>query len=224
MGKMVLYDIRQTRRREMAIPVNSVEAPAMRKPRVRFREFLLLITMASLVTAAFAIRARTASSLSAQDHAFHAYRARVSANWWEDRLKKGNRYLETNPLISEDRAAGCDVRLISSVKDMGEIPTRGKDLIIVAEGVDDVFYFRMFDGDGKVVVDWADAMNADNLKKQFVGLWPPHELTGIEKARVLTAVTSVVGAAVWTDLSNMQAMHAKAVAEAEYHERLSRLP
>jgi hypothetical protein len=180
--------------------------------------------MASLVTAAFAIRARTASHLSAQDHAFHAYRARRSANWWEDHLKTGQRYLETNPLVSEDRAAGCDLRLMSSVKDPGDIPTEGQDLIIVAQGVDDVFYFRMFDGDGKVVVDWADAMNADDLKKQLVGLWPPHELTGIEKARVITAVTSVVGAAVRTNLRNMQAMHAKAVAEAAYHERLSRLP
>ena len=112
---------------------------------------------------------------------------------------------------------------MSSVKDIADIPTEGKDLIIVAD-VPDMIVFRMFDGDGKVVVDWVDAMNADDLKKQFVGLWPPHELTGIEKARVITAVTSVVGTVVRTNLWNMQAMHAKAVVKAEYHERLSRLP
>jgi hypothetical protein len=195
----------------------------MRKPRVRFREFLLITTLASLITAAFAIRARTANHLSAQDHAFHAYRARHSANWWEDRIKEGKRYLETAPLISEDRAAGCDLRLISSGKDIGDIPTEGKDLIIVAD-VPGLLIYRMFDGDGKMVMDWADGMNDENLKKQFVSLWPPHELTGIEKARVITAVTSVVGATVRTNFRNLQAMYAKAVAEAEYHERLARLP
>ena len=88
MCKTVLCDIRKTGRNEMAIPVESLEALAMRKPRIRFREFLLLTTMASLITAAFAIRARTASLLSAQNHALHAYRARLSVNWWEDRIKE----------------------------------------------------------------------------------------------------------------------------------------
>src|SRR5262249_26530108 len=131
----------------MALPAQSIENPAMRTFRVRLREFLLIITMATLVTAAFAIRARAASLLSAQDHAFHAHRARVSVNWWEDRLKIGKQDFETNPLISEDRAARCDIRLMSSVKDMGDIPSEGKDLIIVAD-VPDMIVFRMFDGDG----------------------------------------------------------------------------
>jgi hypothetical protein len=29
-------------------------------------------------------------------------------------------------------------------------------------------------------------------------LWPPHELTGVEKGRVITAVTSIVGRTHWT--------------------------
>ena len=94
--------------------------------------------------------------------------------------------------------AGCDLRLMSSVKDVSEIPTGGEDLIIVA-AVDHVLHFRMFDGDGKVVVDTDEkrlteqAPQIEDFRKQLVGLWPPHELTGSEKGRVITAVTSIVG-------------------------------
>jgi hypothetical protein len=223
---MDLYDIRKTSRRDMALPVQSSEDPAMRKPRVRLREFLLTTTLASLVTAAFAIRARTAHLESAQVHAFLAHRERVSVKWWEDHIKDAKKYLEVTPPISGDRAAGCDLRLMPSVKDVGDIPTAGKDLIIVAD-VDGVLYFRMFDGDGKIVVDWAEGLQADNLMGQFVGLWPPHELTGIEKARVITAVTSILGASrakVQASVRSMQAMHVEAIAKAEHHEQLARRP
>jgi hypothetical protein len=215
-GKMDRYDIRKTSRREMPIRVQSTEDQAMRTPRVRLREFLLIITLASLVTAAFAIRARTASHLSAQDHAFHARQARLMVNWWEDRLNTGKRELETNPLISEDRFARCDLRMMSPVNDIADIPTKGKDLIIIAD-LPDMIVFRMFDGDGKVF-DWVHGMNPHKLKRQFAGLWPPIELTGIEKARVITAVRSVVSNTVRTNLRSIQAGQAKAVAEAEYHE------
>ena len=91
----------------------------------------------------------------------------------------------------------CDLRLMSSVKEVSDIPTAGKDLIIVA-AVDNVLHFRMFDGDGKVVVDTDEkrlteqARQIEDLRKQLVGLWPPHELTESEKGRVITAVTSIV--------------------------------
>jgi hypothetical protein len=225
-GKMDLYDIRKTGRREMTIRVQSIEGPAMRKPRVRLREFLLLTTLASLVTAAFAIRARTANLESAQEHDFHAHRERLSVKWWEDHIQNAKKYLEVTPPISEDWAAGCDLRLIRSVKDVGDIPTEGKDLIIVAD-VYGVLYFRMFDGHGKIVVDWAEGLQADNLEKQFVSLWPPHELTGIEKARVITAVTSILGASratVQASVRSMQAMRTEAIAKADHHEQIARRP
>src|SRR3954447_26580514 len=53
----------------------------MRKPRARFREFLLLGTLASLVVAGFALRAKVADFESAADHALRAQRARVSARY-----------------------------------------------------------------------------------------------------------------------------------------------
>ena len=97
-----------------------------------------------------------------------------------------------------DYRVWCDLRLMPSVKHVCLIPRWGKDLIIVA-AVDNVLHFRMFDGDGKSVVDVDEkrltvpARQIEDLRKHLVGLWPPHELTASEKDRVITAVTSIVG-------------------------------
>ena len=81
---------------------------------------------------------------------------------------------------------GCDLRLMSSVNNVSGIPTAGKNLIIVA-AVNNVLHFRIFDGDGKMVVDTDEkrlteqARQIEDLKKQLESLWPPHELTRFEK-------------------------------------------
>ena len=93
---------------------------------------------------------------------------------------------------------GFDLRLMSSVNDVSGIPTAGKSLIIVA-AVNNVLHFRIFDGDGKVVVDTDEkrlteqARQIEDLRKRLESLWPPHELTKSDKGRVITAVTSIVG-------------------------------
>jgi len=93
---------------------------------------------------------------------------------------------------------GCDLRLMSLVKDVGGIPTAAKSLIIVA-AVDHVFHFRIFDVDGKVVVDTDEkrltkqARQIEDLRNQLESLWPRRELTKIEKDRVIDAATSIVG-------------------------------
>ena len=93
---------------------------------------------------------------------------------------------------------GFDLRLMSSLNDVSGIPTEGKNLIIVA-AVNNVLHFRIFDGDGKVVVDTDEkrlteqARQIEDLRKQLESLWPPHELTRSDKGRVITAVTSIVG-------------------------------
>ena len=71
---------------------------------------------------------------------------------------------------------------MSSLNDVSGIPTEGKNLIIVA-AVNNVLHFRIFDGDGKVVVDTDEkrlteqARQIEDLRKQLESLWPPHELT-----------------------------------------------
>jgi hypothetical protein len=87
---------------------------------------------------------------------------------------------------------GFGLRLMSSLNDVIGIPTEGKDLIIVA-AVNNVLYFRVFDGDGKVVVDTDEkrltgqARQIEGLREQLERLWPPHELTTSDKGRVVTA-------------------------------------
>src|SRR5271157_4390092 len=104
---------------------------------------------------------------------------------------------------------GFDLRLMSSLFHVSSIPTEGKALIIVAE-VNNVLYFRIIDGDGKVVVDTKEqrlmgqpmrnlrqltgqARQIEDLRKQLESLWPPHELTWSDKDQVTKAVTSIVG-------------------------------
>ena len=97
---------------------------------------------------------------------------------------------------------GFDLRLMSSVNDVNVIPTEGKNLIIVA-AVNNVLHFRIFDGDGKEVVDTDEnrlkeekpqiGQQIEELRKRLESLWPPHQLTSDDKVRVITAVTSIVG-------------------------------
>ena len=90
-----------------------------------------------------------------------------------------------------------DLRLMSSLNDVSGIPTEGNNLIIVA-AVNNVLHFRIFDDDGKMVVDTDEkrlteqAQQIEDLRKQLESLWPPHELTRSENCRVITAVTSIV--------------------------------
>jgi predicted NAD-dependent protein-ADP-ribosyltransferase YbiA (DUF1768 family) len=93
---------------------------------------------------------------------------------------------------------GFDLRLMSAVDGVSRIPTEGKNLVVVA-AVEQVLHFRIFDGHGKTVVDMDEkrlteqVRAIEDLRKQLKRWWPPHELTGKEKARVITAVTSIVG-------------------------------
>ena len=93
---------------------------------------------------------------------------------------------------------GFDLRLMSSLYDVSGMPTEGKNLIVVV-AVNNALHFRIFDGDGKVVVDTDEkklteqARQIEDLKKQLESLWPPHELTRSDKGWVITAVKSIVG-------------------------------
>ena len=102
-----------------------------------------------------------------------------------------------------DLAREFDLRLMSSLNDVSDIPTEGRNLIIVA-AVNNVFHFRIFDGDGKVVVDTDEkslteqVRQIEDLREQLESLWPSHELTRSDKDRVITAVTSIIGGTIAT--------------------------
>jgi multidrug efflux system membrane fusion protein len=90
--------------------------------------------------------------------------------------------------------------LVATPSELGQIPARGKNLVVVA-AVKNVLYFRIFDGDGKMVVDIDEARLPkqarliSDLKKRFTEkeLWPPHKLVDSEKATIITAVENIVG-------------------------------
>ena len=85
---------------------------------------------------------------------------------------------------------GCDLQLMPAVKDVGDLPTAGKRLIIVAD-VGQVLYFRIFDGDGVIVMDTDSrglkehARPIEDLREHLESLWPPHKLTERERIRVI---------------------------------------
>ncbi len=91
-----------------------------------------------------------------------------------------------------------DLRMMSSVNDIESLPREGKNLIVVA-AVGQVLHVRIFDSDGKTVVDADETKLTDTvegvqaLKQRLGGLWPPHELTWNEKDWLITLITSIVG-------------------------------
>ncbi len=104
---------------------------------------------------------------------------------------------QIEPLL-KNLGSGYDVLLVQALTAVSGMPTAGKNLVIVAE-VDHVLHFRIFDGDGKRVVDTAEnrlpdkARQIEDLRKQLATLWPPYELSKIDKDRTTTSVTSIVG-------------------------------
>ena len=101
------------------------------------------------------------------------------------------------PRAQAFRLEGFDLRLMSTLNDVSGMPTEGKNLIIVA-AVNHVLHFRIFDGDGKMVVDTNEKCLPDQaqpievLRKHLESLWPPQGMTRSEKDQVVTAVTSIV--------------------------------
>jgi hypothetical protein len=91
-----------------------------------------------------------------------------------------------------------DLRLMPALNHLTGIPTQGKNLIIVAD-VKGVLHFRIFDRDGKAIVDTDEtklakqAQQIQEFGQQLQSLWPLPEVTGSEKDRVIADVTSIIG-------------------------------
>jgi hypothetical protein len=126
------------------------------------------------------------------------------ADWYVDPdrpslIKSAKRARKILEEVGDDwKVVEYDLRLMSSVNELSHIPAEGKNLIIVAS-VDKVLHFRIFNADGKRVVDTDEkrlteqAEKIKDFRKLLESLWPRLELTWIEKGGVITAVTSIVG-------------------------------
>ena len=90
------------------------------------------------------------------------------------------------------------LRRLSSLDNPGDLPSSGKNLVVVAN-INQVLHFRIFDGEGNMVVDTDEKRlknqerGIQDLRKQLEGSWARQELDGAETSRVITAVTSIVG-------------------------------
>lgn len=99
--------------------------------------------------------------------------------------------------FEEFRINWDDARL--TIEDDGtELPTKGKNLVVVGTAYG-LLRFRLFDLDGKMVVD-TDETNVPNrsgpmadLKKQLANLWPGHEMTAEESYQIMSSVAAIVG-------------------------------
>ncbi len=96
-------------------------------------------------------------------------------------------------------AADGELRLMRNVTDLNALPSAGNRLFIVAD-VNHALYLRMFDLEGKMVLDspakrftntWVDY-----IQQLLPTRWPPHELTEIDKISIMNAVRNLVGLSV----------------------------
>jgi type VI secretion system ImpB/VipA family protein len=107
------------------------------------------------------------------------------------------------PAVNED---GCDLQLMSAVKDVNGLPASGTDLVVVAN-VGQVLHFRVFAGDGSIIVDADERKFAgerrklDDLKTRLSNLWALDEIPAGEKGQIIFLVTSIVGIALATPLA-----------------------
>jgi hypothetical protein len=90
------------------------------------------------------------------------------------------------------------LRRISSLDDPAHLPGARKSLVVVAN-INQVLHFRIFDGEGNMVVNTDEKRLKDrdrgiqDLRKQLDGSWDRAELDGAETARSINAITSLVG-------------------------------
>jgi RNA polymerase sigma factor (sigma-70 family) len=96
-------------------------------------------------------------------------------------------------------AADGELRLMRNVNDLNALPSAGTRLFIIAD-VNHALHLRMFDLDGKMVLD-SPAKRFTSTWVEYIQqlvptLWPPHELTEIDKISVMNAIRSIAGRSV----------------------------
>lgn len=198
----------------------------MRMPRLRFREFLLVVTLISLVTAGFSINARTSNILFVQDHLSMAERARSQARSMDIQIANVKRQLEKPPKISRECALGHQFKLISKVTDPRDLPEAGQNLIVVTS-LEGHPWFRIFDEKGKRVVDYVE-WNREKSKdfvERIATLGPQHEFTNAEKLWIIDWIIVFVNDhQLWLHdyVKILETARSKALTEAEALEQSAR--
>jgi hypothetical protein len=114
-----------------------------------------------------------------------------------DQVVLGCRAPAFHPL-EEFHVQGWGNLQLIEVKDIGSMPARGWNLIVVAK-IENVLHFRFFDENCATVIDTNETRLASkgrsiaDLRNQLETLWPPHKMSEEDKHRVIAAVASIVG-------------------------------
>ena len=113
-------------------------------------------------------------------------------------------------------AADGELRLMPSANDLNALPSAGKRLFIVAN-VDHLLHLRMFDLEGKMLLD-SDAKRFTSTWVQYIeqlvpNLWPPHEFTEIEKISIINAIRNLAGRTVADEMRRVHGRIAALVGE-----------
>ncbi|WP_422927143.1 hypothetical protein [Singulisphaera sp. PoT] len=197
----------------------------MRLPRLRLREFLLVTLLISLLTASYSIRHKTWRREESGNQAFYAERARAYARGMEAQIDFARKRLAAVPAISEAEVSKYDVMILAEARDMRDLPRKGKNLVVVA-AIENVFFFKLFNGEGKVLTTWMQVLPVP-LDGFFRDLWPPRELTRVEKNQIVGAFSGLLeeGRAEYqASLKYTEDRKASELAQAERLDQLARRP
>lgn len=93
-----------------------------------------------------------------------------------------------------EQANEVELQLMPKINDLSNLPKTGKNVIIVAE-LNRSLHLRLFDVHGKMVLD-SDLKRftstwVEYLKQVVPRMWPPHEVTHVERVSVIHAVRSL---------------------------------
>jgi len=199
--------------------------PARRRFRLRFREFLLLVTLASMVVAAFALRFKTVRDEEAVDHLFYyARRSRASAEWWKDRIERETKRLDARPKVSEEWLAGCEAKLLPPDRDPAGAVATGKSLFIALNtSYVPSIWIGVFDEEGKLIFEHLDACQPmHDLLRPLARPDATVELTGVDKQSAVALVAAILADYehyLQEGLKTARSQLTREIAEAERHER-----
>jgi hypothetical protein len=196
-----------------------------RRLRLGLREFLLLVTLASIVVAAFALRARTVRDEEAVEHLFfHARRARVSADWWRGRIAWEQQRLDERPKITEEWLEGCEARLLPPDEDPSGTAATGKSLFIALNTTFvPSIWIGVYDEDGRRILEHLDASKPmHDLLGRLARPGSTVELAGVDKRSAVALAAAILAEyehGLQEGLKTARAHLAQEIAEAERHER-----
>jgi hypothetical protein len=204
--------------------------PPRRRFRLRFREFLLFVALASILAATVAVRLRTVRDGSIAEHLFfYAPRARATAVELKARIERDEKRLDQWPDMTGGWLAGRDVAVWFGYDRSRNLGTTRRNLsIALGEGgyvTGSIrFWIGVHDEEGKLIFEhqgnsqsFHDAMHQIQERSGT-----RVELTGADKQAAIELVTSMLDLDEFKlrqDLKTAQDELAQELAEAERHEQ-----